>query len=60
MRRAEAPRRSIPRKAPDGVEAQEHILDFAMVIGLNLMQAMCGPNLHPIAMQFGLFGNSLH
>jgi AraC-like DNA-binding protein len=30
------------------IEGREHILDFAMAIGLNLMQAMCGPDWHPI------------
>jgi len=35
-----------------GVEAHEHILDFAMAIGLNLMQAMCGPDWHPIEVRF--------
>ena len=35
-----------------GVEAHEHILDFAMAIGLNIMQAMCGPDWHPIEMRF--------
>jgi AraC-like DNA-binding protein len=34
------------------VEAHEHILDFAMAIGLNLMQAMCGPDWHPIEVRF--------
>jgi len=35
-----------------GVEAREHILDFAMAIGLNLMQAMCGPDCRPIEVRF--------
>jgi AraC-like DNA-binding protein len=35
-----------------GIESQEHILDFAMAIGLNIMQAMCGPDWHPIEMRF--------
>jgi hypothetical protein len=30
------------------VEAREHILDFAMAIVLKLMQAMYGPERHPI------------
>jgi len=34
------------------IEALEHILDFAMAIGLNLMQAMCGPDWHPIEVRF--------
>ena len=36
---------------PD-IEAHEHILDFAMAIGLNLMQAMCGSDWHPIEVRF--------
>ena len=35
-----------------GVEAHEHILDFAMAIGLNLMRAMCGPDWNPIEVRF--------
>ena len=35
-----------------GVEAHEHILDFAMAIGLNIMQAMCGPDWQPIEVRF--------
>jgi len=35
-----------------GLEAQEHILDFAMSIGLNILQAMCGPDWHPIEVRF--------
>ena len=35
-----------------GVHAHEHLLDFAMAIGLNLMQAMCGPDWHPIEVRF--------
>ena len=35
-----------------GVESSAHILDFAMAIGLNIMQAMCGPDWHPIEMRF--------
>ena len=35
-----------------GIEAEEHILDFALAIGLNIMQAMCGPDWYPIEMRF--------
>jgi AraC-like DNA-binding protein len=35
-----------------GTEAHEHILDFAMAIGLNIMQAMCGPDWYPIEVRF--------
>jgi AraC-like DNA-binding protein len=35
-----------------GLEAEEHILDFAMAIGLNILQAMCGPDWHPIEVRF--------
>jgi AraC-like DNA-binding protein len=35
-----------------GLEAHEHILDFAMAIGLNIMQAMCGPDWNPIEVRF--------
>jgi len=35
-----------------GLESSAHILDFAMAIGLNIMQAMCGPDWHPIEMRF--------
>jgi AraC-like DNA-binding protein len=35
-----------------GVEAHEHILSSAMATGLNLMQAMCGPDCHPIEVRF--------
>jgi AraC-like DNA-binding protein len=35
-----------------GLEAPEHVLDFAMAIGLNIMQAMCGPDWHPVEVRF--------
>jgi AraC-like DNA-binding protein len=35
-----------------GLEAHAHILDFAMAIGLNIMQAMCGQDWSPVEMRF--------
>jgi AraC-like DNA-binding protein len=35
-----------------GIVAREHILDFAMAIALNLMQAMCGLDWRPIEVRF--------